>query len=75
MADYTKRVRDLREDRDLTQQQIASILRTTQSHYSQYELVKRELPIHHLITLCEFYNVSADYILGFTDEPKKLPRK
>lgn len=75
MADYTKRIRDLREDRDLTQQQIARVLRTTQSHYSQYELGKREIPVHHIITLCQLYDVSADYILGFTDTAKKLPKK
>lgn len=75
MADYTKRIRDLREDRDLTQQQIARVLRTSQTVYSRYELGKRALPIEHLIKLCEIYSVSADYILGFTDEPKKLPKK
>lgn len=75
MADYTKRIRDLREDRDYTQQQIARVLRTTQGYYSKYELGKRTLPIEHLITLCKLYDVSADYLLGFTDVPKKLPKK
>ena len=75
MADYTKRIRDLREDRDLTQQQFARVLRSSQTVYSRYELGIRALPIEHLIKLCEVYNVSADYILGFTDEPKKLPKK
>lgn len=75
MADYTKRIRDLREDRDYTQQQIARILRTSQGYYSKYELGKRTLPIEHLITLCKLYDVSADYLLGFTDVPKKLPKK
>lgn len=72
---YTQRLKDLREDKDLTQEQIAMILKTTQGYYSKYELGKRELPIHHLITLCIFYNVSADYILGFTNEKKELPKK
>ena len=75
MTNYSKRIRDLREDRDLTQQQIARVLRTSQGYYSKYELGKRALPIEHLIKLCEIYNVSADYILGFTDEPKRLPKK
>ena len=75
MTNYTKRIRDLREDRDLTQAQIAKALHTTQSHYSQYELGKREIPLHHIITLCKLYDVSADYVLGFTNERKPLPRK
>lgn len=75
MANYTKRIRDLREDRDINQEQIAKALHTTQSQYSKYELGKRSLPIEHLITLCKLYDVSADYILGFTDEPKRLPHK
>lgn len=75
MTNCTKRIRDLREDMDLTQSEIAKVLRTTQSHYSQYELGKREIPLHHIITLCKLYDVSADYILGFTNEKKRLPRK
>lgn len=75
MPNYTKRIRDLREDKDYTQEQIAKVLHTTQGYYSKYELGKRALPIDHLITLCKLYDVSADYILGFTDEPKRLPRK
>lgn len=73
--EYYQRLKDLREDRDLTQSDIAKILETTQTYYSQYELNKRPLPIRHLITLCNFYNVSADYILGFTNDKKELPRK
>ena len=75
MASYTKRIRDLREDMDLKQEHIAKALHTTQGYYSKYELRKRALPIEHLITLCKIYNVSADYILGFTDEKKPLPKK
>ena len=75
MTTYTKRIRDLREDRDLTQANIAKALHTTQGYYSKYELGKRSLPIEHLITLCKLYDVSADYFLGFTDEPKRLPHK
>lgn len=67
---YSQRIRDLREDKDLVQSDIAKLLKTTQSYYAQYENSHRPLPIEHLITLCEFYNVSADYILGRTDNPK-----
>jgi transcriptional regulator with XRE-family HTH domain len=70
-----KRLRDIREDKDLKQSDIAKALNTSQGYYSKYELGKRELPVHHLITLCKLYNVSADYILGFTNEPKPLPKK
>lgn len=72
---YAQRIRSLREDKDLTQKDLAMILKTEQSYYSKYERGKRPLPIEHLITLCRYYNVSADYILGFTDELKPLPKK
>lgn len=75
MVSYTKRIRDLREDLDIKQEQIAKALHTTQSYYSKYELGKRPLPIEHLITLCKLYDVSADYLLGFTNEKKPLPKK
>lgn len=75
MTEYTKRIRDLREDKDYNQTQIANVLHTNQRVYSNYETGKRALPIDHLITLCKLYNVSADYILGFTNEPKPLPKK
>lgn len=75
MVNYAKRIRDTREDRDLTQQQIAKALHTTQGYYSKYELGKRALPIEHLITLCKLYDLSADYLLGFTNEPEPLPKK
>ena len=61
---YIKIIRDLREDHDLTQQQIADILGTSQTMYARYERGANELPIHHLLTLCDYYEVSADYILG-----------
>ena len=72
---YAQRIRDMREDNDKTQKQISEILKTTQSYYAQYENEHRPLPIEHLITLCRYYNVSADYILGFTNEPKPLPKR
>ena len=64
---YIQRLRDLREDNDLKQSDIASLLRTTQPQYSRYENGDREIPIRHLITLADFYQVSIDYILGRTD--------
>lgn len=64
MKEYPEILRELREDNDLTQKQIADILGTTQQVYSRYEKGINEVPIRHIITLCRFYNVSADYILG-----------
>lgn len=61
---YIKMIRDLREDHDKTQQEIADLLGTSQTMYARYERGANELPIRHLITLCKYYNVSADYILG-----------
>lgn len=66
---YSQNIRNLREDKDLLQKDIANLLGTSQSYYAQYENGKRPLPIEHLITLCKFYKVSADYILGFTNNP------
>ena len=64
MPCYADRIRALREDHDLTQQQVAQVLGTTQQVYSRYEKGENELPLRHLITLCRYYRVSADYILG-----------
>ena len=65
---YLKRLRDLREDHDKTQQEIADVLGTSQTMYARYERGANELPIHHLVSLCRYYNVSSDYILGLVDE-------
>lgn len=67
-----QRIRDLREDKDLTQEQIAKYLNTSQTVYSRYERIERDLPITYLYELCKFYNVSADYILGFTNKMRKI---
>ena len=67
---YLKRMRDLREDADKTQQQIADILGTSQTMYARYERGANELPIHHLLTLCDFYRVSTDYFLGRCDKKR-----
>ena len=65
---YVKRIRDLREDSDKTQEEIAGVLGTSQTMYARYERGANEMPLHHLITLCKYYKVSADYILGLTDK-------
>ena len=62
--DYVKQIRDLREDNDLTQREVAEYLGTSQTMYARYERGANELPIHHLISLCSVYKVSSDYILG-----------
>lgn len=64
---YPERIKELRQDNDLTQKEVAGILKIAQTTYSQYELYKRPMPIECLMILCKFYNVSADYILGFTN--------
>ena len=64
MKKYNEIIRELREDNDLKQSDIAKLLGTTQQVYSRYEQGENEMPIRHIITLCKFYNVSADYILG-----------
>ena len=70
--DYQRRIRDLREDHDLTQQQVADILGTSQTMYARYERGANELPIRHLIRLAELYEVSTDYILGRTNRKNPL---
>lgn len=62
-----RRIRDLREDRDLTQKQIATELNCSQQVYSNYELVQRDIPTDILIKLSSFYNVSTDYLLNITN--------
>lgn len=61
---YLPILRNLREDHDLTQAQVAEILGTSQTMYARYERGANELPIHHLLTLCKLYGVSTDYILN-----------
>ena len=65
---YFQRLRDLREDKDMSQTQIAEILFTSQTVYSRYERGVRTIPVEHLIILADFYGVSTDYILGRTNE-------
>ena len=63
-----ERIRDLREDRDLSQTQIAEYLGVSQTCYSKYEMGKRDIPTHILIKLADFYSTSIDYLLGRTDK-------
>ena len=65
---YIKIMRDLREDHDLTQQQVADYLGTSQTMYARYERGANELPIHHLLALCELYHVSSDRFLGINNQ-------
>ena len=64
MKEYWQVLRELREDRDIKQATVARVLGTTQQVYSRYENGVNEMPIRHLRTLCEYYGVSADYVLG-----------
>lgn len=66
-----QRIRDLREDHDLTQRQVAKHLNCSQQVYSNYELGQRDIPTEVLIRLSQFYNVSVDYILGLTQNPRQ----
>lgn len=70
--EYCKRLRDLRIDNDLRQEDVAKILKTSKQTYGRYENGTRKLSIEDLKTLCEFYNVSADYIIGITDKQKPI---
>ena len=70
--DYRQRIRDLREDHDFKQWQVAPYLKITRQVYSRYETGINEMPIRHLIVLSNFYHVSCDYILGLTDDPRRL---
>ena len=74
MGDYVmqyRRIRDLREDNDLTQKQVAQSLNCSQQVYSNYELGQRDIPTDILVKLSKFYDVSTDYILGLSDDPKR----
>ena len=68
MKTYLERIRELREDSDKTQAEVAAFLGTTQQVYSRYEKGENEMPVRHIVSLCRFYKVSADYILGIKDK-------
>ena len=69
---YYQRIKDLRDDADKTQEEIAQILGISRQHYSLYESGKREMPMHHFITLAKYYNVSLDYLADLISWPRKL---
>lgn len=73
--EYTNRIKDLREDHDLTQTEVASILNCSQTCYSKYELGQREIPIRLLCILADYYGVTTDYILGRTLNKKEKKSK
>lgn len=70
MKDYRTRLRNIREDRDLTQAEVGKILNKSQQGYNHIEAGRAELKIDDLVKLCKFYNLSADYIIGLTNEAK-----
>lgn len=65
---YNERMRELRQDNDYSQREIADMLGVAQTTYSQYELDKRPMPIEYLVALCKFYHVSSDYMLGLSNK-------
>lgn len=67
-----QRLRDLREDADKSQEEIAKLIGTSQSYYAQYENGKRAIPFERVVILAKYYNVSLDYLAGLVDIPKKL---
>ena len=73
--DYIIRIRNLREDADKTQQEIAEYLGTSQTMYARYERGANEMPIRHLIKLSDYYQVSLDYLCGLTDEKRMYKKK
>ena len=73
--DYKVRMRNLREDSDKTQKEIAVVLETSQTMYARYERGANELPIRHLLRLAKYYDVTTDYFLGLTNEKRPFPKK
>lgn len=69
---FYQRLRDLREDSEKKQEEIAHVLGITRQQYQLYESGKRELPMHHFIVLAKYYNVTLDYLAGMIDTPRKL---
>ena len=70
---YLRRLKDLREDNDLTQENISEILKISRPQYSLYETGKRDIPVDLLTTLAKYYKTSIDYIVGLTDTFEKYP--
>mgnify|MGYP002508088478 CR=1 FL=1 len=72
---YTQRLKDIREFYELTQEQVAQGIGMKQEQYQRYEAGKNEIKASHIIKLCHFYNLSADYILGITSIRKEMPKR
>lgn len=72
MTDYRARLRGVREDRDLTQAEVGKILNKSQQGYNHIEAGWAELKIDDLVKLCQFYNLTADYLVGLSDQPQKI---
>lgn len=70
--DYRQRLKALREDNDLTQAQVGKLIRKSQQGYNHIEIGRAELKIEDLAILCAYYNVTADYVIGLSDEPRAL---
>lgn len=71
--DYRQRLREVREDRDLSQAEVGKVLNKSQQGYSHIENGRAELKIEDLITLCRYYNLSADYLIGLSSRPLSCP--
>ena len=69
---FYQRLRDLREDADKNQSEIARLLGMKRQQYARYESGVQEIPLHHIITLAQYYNVSLDYLAGLTDKKRSL---
>ena len=72
--EYNKRIKEIRLSHKLTQRQLAEVLETSQQAYLKYEKGVNEIPVHRIIKICKHFNLSADYVLGLTDEIKPCPR-
>lgn len=72
MTDYRARLRGVQEDRDLTQAEVGKILNKSQQGYNHIEAGRAELKIDDLVKLCQFYNLTADYLVGLSDQPQKI---
>lgn len=72
MTDYRSRLRGVREDRDLTQAEVGKILNKSRQGYNHIEAGRAELKIDDLVKLCQFYNLTADYLVGLSDQPQKI---
>lgn len=75
MMNYRTRIRGIREDHDLTQAEVGKLLNKSQQGYNHIESGRAELKIEDLVKLCRYYNISADYLIGLSDEPIPLKKQ